>query len=77
MQMANEDTNVEQQFLERMKNRYVKVFLTSGIALSGVLTGHDEYTILILKEGETDPSLVYKEHISTVLPSTPTQGQRK
>ncbi len=45
----------------------VTVFLLYGVKLQGIITGFDEETLLLRREGHTQ--LVYKHAVSTIMPT--------
>ncbi len=49
----------------RTTKQVVAVFLISGIKLEGVVTGHDQYSLL-LTDSHGNKQLVYKAKISTI-----------
>lgn len=49
---------------ERIK---AKVYLTNGFQMDGIIKDYDNFTILLLKEGQE--KLIYKHAISTIEPS--------
>ncbi len=55
----------------RKNKMAVTVFLVNGVKLQGVVTGFDNFSMLLRRDGHTQ--LVYKHAISTVMPSTPVQ----
>ena len=70
--MASEKSqNVQDVFLNnlRKKKMPVTVFLASGVKLQGVITGFDNFC-LVLRRGP-QVQLVYKHTVATVVPSGP------
>ena len=61
--------NVQSDFLNDIKNEKVSVtvFLINGVKLQGIITQHDENSLLLRRDGHTQ--LVYKNAISTIMPS--------
>lgn len=64
--MKLQDTFLEQA---RDKRRLVTVVVTNGYQMHGVITGSDQYTIVL--EGDGKQSLIYKSAISTIAPDAP------
>ena len=56
----------EKAFLEDLKYKQVKVFLSSGIAIDGELIEFDVNTLQLLKDGKI--LMAYKAAIATVIP---------
>lgn len=54
----------------------VAVFLISGIKLEGVVSGHDQYSML-LTDAHGNQQLIYKAKISTITQALPTQNTYK
>lgn len=68
--MANEKPqNIQDVFLNtlRKKKMPVTVFLSSGVKLQGIITGFDNFC-LVLRRGP-QVQLIYKHTIATVVPS--------
>ena len=61
--------NVQSDFLNDIKNEKVSVtvFLINGVKLQGIITGQDEESLLLRRDGHTQ--LVYKHAVSTIMPS--------
>ncbi len=70
---AAKSQNVQDVFLNHIrKNKLpVTVFLMNGVKLQGVITWFDNFCVLLRRDGHAQ--LVYKNAISTVMPSTPVQ----
>ncbi len=47
----------------------VTVFLVNGVKLQGIITGFDNFCVLLRRDGHSQ--LVYKHAISTVMPVAP------
>ena len=62
--------SLQDEFLQRAlkKNIPVTTYLTNGFQFRGMVTGFDNYVVLLDVEGRQN--LVYKHAISTVIPST-------
>lgn len=61
--------NCQEIFLNVLrKNKHpVTVFLSSGIKLQGVITGFDNFAIVLRRESHVQ--LVYKHSVSTIMPN--------
>lgn len=60
---------VQSDFLNGIKDEKapVTVFLINGVKLQGIITQHDEESLLLRRDGHTQ--LVYKHAVSTIMPS--------
>lgn len=60
---------VQNDFLTDIKDEKaaVTVFLINGVKLQGIITAHDEESLLLRRDGHTQ--LVYKHAVSTIMPS--------
>ncbi len=60
-------------FLEHLCQDRVSttIFLVNGVKLQGVITCHDQTSVLLRRDGHAQ--LVYKHAISTVMPNVPIQ----
>lgn len=60
---------VQKDFLADIKGNEVAVtvFLINGVKLQGVITGFDENSILLRRDGHTQ--LIYKHAVSTIMPN--------
>jgi host factor-I protein len=60
---------VQNDFLNDLKDEKVAVtvFLINGVKLQGIITLHDEESLLLRRDGHTQ--LVYKHAVSTIMPS--------
>ena len=56
-------------FLDEIKEQKdaVTVFLINGVKLQGIITRHDDESLLLRRDGHTQ--LVYKHAVSTIMPS--------
>lgn len=56
-------------FLDDLKEDKVAVtvFLINGVKLQGIITSHDDESLLLRRDGHTQ--LVYKHAVSTIMPS--------
>ncbi len=61
--------NVQNDFLDEIKEQKdaVTVFLINGVKLQGIITRHDDESLLLRRDGHTQ--LVYKHAVSTIMPS--------
>ena len=59
---------VQSDFLNELKDEKVAVtvFLINGVKLQGIITLHDDESLLLRRDGHTQ--LVYKHAISTIMP---------
>ena len=72
--MSSDKTqNVQDVFLNHIRKQKasVTIFLVNGVKLQGIVTGFDNFSVLLRRDGHTQ--LVYKHAISTVMPSVPVQ----
>ncbi len=70
--MSNDkQQNIQDIFLNQArKNKApVTVFLINGVKLQGIITGFDNFSILLRRDGLTQ--LLYKHAVSTVMPVGP------
>ena len=60
---------VQNDFLDDLKEDKVAVtvFLINGVKLQGIITSHDDESLLLRRDGHTQ--LVYKHAVSTIMPS--------
>ena len=60
--------NAQNDFLNDIKENKiaVTVFLINGVKLQGVITGFDDSSLLLRRDGHTQ--LVYKHAVSTIMP---------
>ena len=63
--------NYQDQFLNQTrKNRTpLTVFLMNGFQLRGVITGFDQFVIVLHADGRQQ--MIYKRAVSTITPSSP------
>ena len=61
--------NLQEQFLKAVlrEQSKVNVFLMNGFQLRGVVTGYDNYAVIIQSEGRQN--MIYKHAISTISPA--------
>lgn len=61
--------NLQDVFLNQVRKdkQSITVFLLSGFQIRGVVTGFDNYTVVLDCEGKQE--LIYKHAISTIIPS--------
>ncbi len=64
------EKGLQQRFLEELvkSKRTVKVFITNGFQITGLITGFDRYCIMVESDNkmERKNSLVFKSAISTI-----------
>ena len=67
--MASDRQNMQDVFLDHVrKNKSaVTVFLVNGVKLQGIISGFDNFCVLLRRDGHVQ--LVYKHAISTVMPA--------
>ena len=65
--------DLQEQFLDqaRRERTGLTVFLMNGFQMRGVVTGYDEFTVVLDCEGKQE--LVYKHAISTMIPVRPAE----
>lgn len=65
----NEQNN-QDFFLNQLRKdkTAVTVYLINGVKLQGVVTGFDNFSVMLKRDGHTQ--LVYKHAVSTVMPSS-------
>jgi host factor-I protein len=63
--------NYQDLFLKeaRRDRAMLTVFLVNGFQLRGVVTGYDQFVILLLSEGKQE--MIYKHAVSTIIPLVP------
>ena len=61
--------NLQDLFLNqaRCSKQFVTVFLVNGFQLRGIVTGFDNFTVVLDSEGKQQ--LIYKHAISTIIPT--------
>jgi host factor-I protein len=71
--MAEKQQNLQEAFLNNVRKNKVPltIFLVNGVKLTGVITWFDNFCVLLRRDGNSQ--LVYKQAISTVMPSQPIQ----
>lgn len=57
--------SLEQQYLDSLVGKDVKVFIVSGKALSGRLVAHDDDVVLLERDAER--TLTFKNQVTTVM----------
>jgi host factor-I protein len=69
--MPNTQINIQDTFLNRARAQRlpVTVFLVNGFQLRGLVTGFDNFTVVLDSEGKQQ--LIYKHAISTIIPARP------
>ncbi len=65
--------NIQDVFLNQIRRSKVSVtvFLVNGVKLQGIVSGFDNFSILLRRESHAQ--LVYKHAISTIMPASPVQ----
>jgi host factor-I protein len=65
--------NLQDFFLNHLRKNKISLtlFLVNGVKLQGIVTGFDNFSILLKRENQVQ--LVYKHAISTVMPMGPVQ----
>ena len=63
--------NLQDVFLNqvRKEKQAITIFLVSGFQIRGLVTGFDNYTVVLDSDGKQE--LIYKHAISTIIPATP------
>ena len=63
--------NLQDVFLNQVRKdkTAITIFLLSGFQIKGIVTGFDNFTVVIDSEGKQQ--LIYKHAISTIIPSRP------
>ena len=66
--MNSANDNLQDEFLKLLCGQRgpSTVYLVNGVKLQGVITAHDDATLLLRREGHEQ--LVYKHAISTIMP---------
>lgn len=69
--MANTQQNMQDVFLNacRKEKQQVTVYLTSGVKLQGLVSGFDNFCIVLRRAAQTQ--LVYKHSVATIVPAKP------
>ena len=64
-------TNLQDVFLNQVRKdkQAITIFLLSGFQIRGLVTGFDNYTVVLDCEGKQE--LIYKHAISTIIPTRP------
>ena len=63
--------SLQEQFLKagRQERTAVTVFLMNGFQLRGIVTGYDNYAVVVQSDGRQN--MIYKHAISTISPAAP------
>lgn len=63
--------NLQDVFLNQVRKDKIAItiFLLSGFQIKGLVTGFDNYTVVLDCDGKQE--LIYKHAISTIIPMTP------
>lgn len=69
--MSDSRLNLQDAFLQTLRNGKVPstIFLVNGIKLQGIITGFDNFSIVLRREAHAQ--LIYKHAVSTVMPNVP------
>ena len=75
--MENNEKNYQEQFLNEAQKAHtpVTMFLMNVFQLRGVITGFDNYTVILSSDGKQQ--MIFKHAISTLVPLQPVQFQKK
>ena len=67
--MKAQQINLQDVFLNqvRKEKQAITIFLLSGFQIKGLVTGFDNYTVVLDSDGKQE--LIYKHAISTIIPS--------
>ena len=68
--MANTE-NLQDFMLNEVRKEHIHVtlFLMNGFQMKGVITGFDNFVVMLVSEGKQQ--MIYKHAISTLVPSQP------
>ena len=66
---SDKNQNLQDVFLNTIRKEKVPVtvFLVSGVKLQGVVTGFDNFSILLRRDSHVQ--LIYKHAVSTIMPT--------
>lgn len=66
--MKSQQINLQDVFLNQVRKdkTVITIFLVSGFQIKGIVTGFDNFTVVVDCEGKQE--LVYKHAISTIIP---------
>jgi host factor-I protein len=69
--MPERKQSLQDSFLNTVRKQKMPltIFLVNGVKLQGVVTGFDNFCMLLRRDGSSQ--LVYKHAISTIMPSGP------
>ena len=67
----SETINLQEAILKEVRREKVPVtlFLMNGFQLRGVITGYDNFVVVLLSDGKQQ--MIYKHAISTLAPTKP------
>ena len=67
----SETTNLQEAILNEVRREHVPVtlFLMNGFQLRGVITGFDNFVVVLVTDGKQQ--MIYKHAISTLAPMKP------
>ncbi len=61
--------SIEMVFLNELKGKNVRVFVSNGYKEEGRLIGFDEIAVVIQSKVKQTPMVLYKSHISGIAPT--------
>lgn len=75
--MNDKQGNMQDVFLNacRKEKQQVTVYLTSGVKLQGMISGFDNFCLVLRRASQTQ--LVYKHSIATIVPAKPLNTYNK
>lgn len=62
------DERVEQTQLDAWISMRIVVYLSNGVALQGQLISHDDDVVKLTRPESSEPTIIYKDHITTIHP---------
>ena len=67
----SEAMNLQEAILKECRREHVPVtlFLMNGFQLRGIITGHDNFVVVLVSDGKQQ--MIYKHAISTLAPMKP------
>ena len=67
----SEAINLQEAILKECRKEHVPVtlFLMNGFQLRGIITGHDNFVVVLVTDGKQQ--MIYKHAISTLAPMKP------
>jgi host factor-I protein len=69
--LPDKSLSLQDHFLNSLRRSHtsVTIFLVKGVKLQGIITGFDNFSVLLRRDGQAQ--LVYKHAISTIMPANP------